>query len=728
MRSAPLLLGILIVHSVYAQPSTIQRDTKWIRDLTETNLFMNGRPVAPQPAPDGQSVLFLRALSSRNPELALYAFDTATQKTREILNPETVLHGQTEQLSPEEKARRERSRTTTHGFTSFQISKQNVLLSLSGRLYTVNNLAQFRELKTSQGSLIDPQFSPDGQWISYVINNNLYIYNLATDQEQAITQGGTNTLSYGVAEFVAQEEMDRRSGYWWTQNSQSLVYEICDQSKVEIWNILDPTFPGNTPYPIHYPRPGKTNATVTLVIQSIHDKKGRHTIEWDHARFPYLIQVTPSGNAITVESRDQHHLELLKVDTQTGQTTTLISKVAQDWVETDPQMPRWLSHGEFLWTTQQAKGWQLELRQSDGQLAKILIPETEGYQKLGGITSSHIYYIASKDPTQSQLWRCALDGSDKQLIAPGTHEVEFGQTRIYVDNAQNEHSLPRTTVYKTDGAVIGELPSIAEIPAELPNTEFVKIQAAPDGTSSLPFNAVIIRPRNFNPKIKYPVIDYVYGGPHHNQVTRTVKPYFIAQWQADQGYIVVAIDGRGTPKRGRDWERAIYKNFDKIPLLDQVTVLKALEKKYSELNLHRVGITGWSFGGYLSALAVIRRPDIFKAGVAGAPVTDWLDYDTYYTERYLGLPGKETYDASSLLLDAPKLRRPLLLIHGTADDNVYFEHTLKLVNILFRNGRSFEFLPIIGTTHMTPNPLIRSEIERRTIEFFDQHLEPKAPR
>ncbi len=238
------------------------------------------------------------------------------------------------------------------------------------------------------------------------------------------------------------------------------------------------------------------------------------------------------------------------------------------------------------------------------------------------------------------------------------------------------------------------------------------------------FYAAVIRPHGFDPKKKYPVIVDVYGGPGHNHVVAAMRNWLIDQWLADQGFIVVAIDNRGTPGRGRDWERALYKKFGSVPLDDQVAGLQALGKKYPELDLNRVGIVGWSFGGYMSALAALKRPDIFKAAVAGAPVTDWEDYDTHYTERYLGQPKEhpEAYKEASLLTYADKLERPLLLVHGTADDNVYFRHTLKLADALFRAGKDFELLPLSGLTHMVPDPVVTQRLYSRIAGHFHKHL------
>jgi dipeptidyl-peptidase-4 len=238
------------------------------------------------------------------------------------------------------------------------------------------------------------------------------------------------------------------------------------------------------------------------------------------------------------------------------------------------------------------------------------------------------------------------------------------------------------------------------------------------------FYAAIVRPRDFDPKKKYPVIVYTYGGPTHAVVSQSMRGWLLPQWLADQGFIVVTLDNRGTAGRGPVWERAVYQKFGSVPLDDQVAGLQALGKQFPELDLERAGIYGWSFGGYLSALAVLKRPDVYKAAVAGAPVTDWEDYDTHYTERYLGLPKEnpKAYQEASLLTYAADLKRPLLLIHGTADDNVYFRHSLKLADALFRNGKEFELVPLSGLTHMVPEPVVMENLYLRIARHFQKHL------
>jgi dipeptidyl-peptidase-4 len=283
--------------------------------------------------------------------------------------------------------------------------------------------------------------------------------------------------------------------------------------------------------------------------------------------------------------------------------------------------------------------------------------------------------------------------------------------------------MPKSTVHRADGTLLAALPAVAEEPPVVPHVEFLQL----DGPKK--FHACIIRPQNFDSKLRYPVVVSVYGGPGVNQVLASRRSFLLSQWLADQGFIVVSVDGRGTPGRGRDWERAIYHHFGSVPLEDQVEGVEELTKKYPELDPKRIGITGWSFGGYMSGLAVLRRPDIFKAAVAGAPVVDWLDYDSCYTERYLGLPDSqpEAYKEGSLLTYADGLQRPLLLVHGTTDDNVFFRHSLKLSDALFRSGKDFAILPLSGFTHMVPDPVVMEQLWSRISQHFQKHLgKPEA--
>jgi dipeptidyl-peptidase-4 len=718
--SIPLLLSIVM---------TCNGLDSYLKDLAETHTFTLGRPKKVQPAPDGKSALFLRATASRTPKMALYEFDAEGGQTRELLTAEQVLNGQGEQLSLEEKARRERTRTRVTGFTAFEIAKDGsqVLLTLAGKIYLFNRATKAVTPVRTEAGIIDPHFSPDGRWIAYVRNNNLFAYDLHADKEYAISTGGTETISYGVAEFVAQEEMDRTDGFWWTADGSSLVYQMNDSTGVDVWNIADPASPEKPPSRSVYPRPGRPNVSVKLAIRSRTGSGEPKWIEWDREKYPYVVQVRQMENGpltLTVATRNQHELLLLTVDIATGQTAKLLSEQDPGWVNFDQQMPYWLPGGRFLWTNEKAGDWQLELHRADGGLEKVISSPDAAYRQLVGISHNSLYFVAGPDPTERQIYKVSLDDQKIEQVTKdvGVHKATFGepqqQDAIYVDQVQSPSSLEKVSLHRLDGTLIGELPSIAEEPPSLPHLEFLTVSSNPE------FQAVIVRPSDFDPQKQYPVIVSVYGGPHYNQVMKEAGNYLVDQWRADQGFIVVAFDGRGTPGRGHDWEHAIYEKLGSVPLQDQVTALQALGEKFKELDMSRVGIAGWSVGGYLSALATLARPDVYKAGVAGAPVTDWMDYDSCYTERYLGLPEatKSAYDAASLLPLAPQLKRPLLLIHGTVDDNVYFRHTLKLIDALERAGKDFEFAPVSRSTHMANEPEMREFVETRVIEFFKKNL------
>ena len=669
-RYTPMLMRCLVlllltpVSVIWAEPDTrtgVKEDT-FLRDYAETRGFMLGRPVNATPTPDGKLVLFLRAKSGREPSQSLYAFDVASKETRLLLSPEDALKGGSEQLSAEEKARRERQRISVGGFTAFSISKDSTmaLLSLSGKVYvlTLAN-GNVRELATGEGGVVDPKFSPDSRSVAYVRGFDVYAFDLAAGNEHALTSGGTATVSHGLAEFVAQEEMARFSGYWWSPDSRQIVFEEANASKVEVWYAADPAQPGRVPEKTFYPRPGKTNVAVRLGVVSADGTGPTTWLDWDHAKYEYLGKVTWGEHGpltLTVLSRDQTNLALLKADAETGKTSVLLTEHDDAWVNLPQDVPVWLDEkdgGGFLWASEQS-GWRdLERHTTDGKLGEIISAGRDfGFQTLVGASDGRAYSTYTWDmPFMSILDDGPLHeryrhGAGRPLVDFATwSQASFGDSQtLLAVTEQDAEKMPRAVVLRTsDVSTVGELPSVATEPPFTPNARLDNVGAAAPGTSNWAtgYFTCTIWPRSFksSPAHKYPVIVDVYGGPGHQQVTNSMRPYLLDQWLADQGFIVVAVDGRGTPRRERDWERAVAGRFGSVPLEDQVAALKLLGEKYPEMDLDRVGITGWSFGGYMSALAVLRRPDVFKAAVAGAPVTDWMDYDTCYTERYLGVPG-----------------------------------------------------------------------------------------
>ncbi|MCP3139959.1 S9 family peptidase [Pyxidicoccus xibeiensis] len=703
-------------------------DTSFLRELSETNYFGLGRPGFSRITPDEQTVYFLRASPASRLQ-TLFAFDVATGQTREVLTPEALLKGAEEQLSPEEKARRERIRQRAAGFTFFSLSRdgQKLELALSGRLYVVERASgKVTELKTGPG-VIDPHFSPDGRQVAYVRDNDVYRVDLATNTEHRVTRGGTPAKTHGLAEFLAQEEMGRYSGFWWSPDARRIAYTEADTSEVEKLTIVDVMRPEAGAQTFPYPRAGKANAKVRLGLIPV--TGGKTTwVDWDAGKYPYLAAVTwPEKGPLTllVQNRLQTEEQVLAVDVQTGKTRVLHTERDEAWVELSPPFPEWLPDGTgFLWYTERNGAPEVELRNADGSLARSLVKPDAGFRALVRYLPAEdtLYFLGGPNPTERYLWRVVKGGAPTRVTSGGP-ALEMARMSekggLLTLNTEGPASLRRTYVLKADGTRVGELPSLAKEPPFQPRLEVRQVGKERFWTS-------IVRPRDFKPGVKLPVLVDVYGGAIITSVHQSMGQHLMAQWMADQGYILVKFDGRGTPLRGRDWTRAVKHNLGLVTLEDQVAALKALAAEVPEVDLKRAGIFGWSHGGYISALAAMERPDVFKAAVAGALVTDWRDYDTHVSERLLGLPQEqpEAYERSSLLTYA-KQDKPigrLLLIHGTADDNVYFFHALKLSDALFRAGRRHELLPLSGHTHMVGDPLVNQRMWEWVMRHFRESL------
>lgn len=714
--------------SLHAAEPALEANLAFFKDMAETRNFTLGRPVSPKITPDGSRVIFLRA-SPRNPTLRLFEFTLATGEERELLSPEQLLGGADEQLTPEEKARRERQRQNLKGFTSFQMSHDGakLLVVLSGKLYVVTRSDQkFTELPGE--NWIDPRFSHDGSFVAGVSARELHLVDLATNTARPITAGANEFISHGTSEFIAQEEMNRDEGYWWSPDSSTLLYQQTDETGVETRYIANALHPEEKPASYGYPKAGSTNATVRFGFVA---RSGGETIwvKWDAAEFPYVTRVDWSNRSapptLLVQNREQTVQKLLAVERTTGETRELLRETDAAWLNLDyeAELPVWLQDGShFLWTTERRGTWQVELRAADGTFVREITPTDFSYRSFVGVdeTGGHVFVRGSVDPREVHLWRFPLAGGPGEPLTRerGHHHAVHGKgTGMLVHTFDHFDGRYGVQVIDRNGRPLAALRTTAESPPRLPATELTR-------TKSLPaFDAAITRPHNFTSGRKYPVILLVYAGPTSKRVNAVIRDYLPDQWMADQGYVVVRIDGRGTPWRGRDWERVIKFNFIDIALNDQIAGLEALGEQYPELDLSRVGVTGWSWGGYFSAMATIRRPDIFRAGVAGAPVITWENYDTHYTERYLGLPQEnpEAYRVSNVTSYVDQLQRPLMLIHGLTDDNVYFQHTLQLADALFMAGKTYDLLPMLGT-HMISDPLVRMRQQQRIIDFFHTHL------
>jgi dipeptidyl-peptidase-4 len=727
----PSILAVYVCSLPAAEPEPA--DLRYFRELVETRNYSLGQPVSPKFTPDGKAVVFLRG-GARDPVLRLYEFTIADGKLRELLTPEKLLQGAEEKLTAEERSRRERERKSLRGFTSFELSKDGskLLVALSSKLYVITR-ADLQVTELPGQNWIDPHFSPDGRAVAAVSGGEVHVIDLETKADLAITSGATETLQHGVAEFVAQEEMDRHEGFWWSPDSQSIVYQETDNSGVETRFIADPLHPETPPAKNFYPRAGTQNARVRLGIVA---RAGGATqwIEWDREKYPYLARVVWKEAAaplcLLVQDRAQQEELLLAVDPKTGATRELLREKDAAWLNLDEKaMPIWLKDGrQFVWTTERNGTWQVELHSADGALVRAITPVDFHVEELIDLNDADRTIVVSggRDPRERHLFRFSLEGKadPRQLTKEkGRHNAVFGEGKEQFLHRFDlfDGSAGWEVLRSSDGSKAGALPSVAERPSSLPKVELTRTEGA------RPMDAAIVRPRDFKKGQRYPVILDVYAGPGGKQIMAQPDRYMIDQWMADRGYIVVVLDGRGTPGHGREWERAIRGNLIDVALTDQIAGLEALAKREPAMDLKRVGAVGWSFGGYFSAMAVMRKPDIFRCAVVGAPVVTWENYDTFYTERYLGLPSEnaEGYRASSVLTYASELRRPLLLIHGLTDDNVYAQHSMQLSEALFNAGKPFNFLPLLGT-HMISEPLVRLRRQTRIMEFFDAELKMRT--
>jgi dipeptidyl-peptidase-4 len=721
-----------------------------LRQLAETRKFQNGSPNSLKMDRSGAHVFFLRSPAD-SPVQSLNVFEVDAGQARELLSADALLKGTTQQLTPAERAQLERRRVAARGLVSYQLSEdgKTVVAPLSGRLYRVDvgGLLGGRTVEQSVKMLpptgaLDPRLSPDAKLVSYVKSGDLYVLDLAGGKERRLTTGGSDRLTHGLAEFVAQEEMDRYDGAWWSPDSKQIAFEESDTRGVETFTLGDPAHPELPFQMVSYPRPGKPNAKVRLGIVPVAGSGKTVWVKWDAEKYPYLTQVKwPRRGVFTIYVMDrvQQHALLLGVDPKTGATKTVLEEEDPAWINLQqfgPErrgepLPLWLPDGSaFFWVTERNGALEAEIRSADGRrLGSWVRPDQQLFRILGyDVAERALYYQASPESPDLVVMRVRDGGNPERVVGQPGERVqvtgmiaEDGPTRVV--SIETPTSLPDWSVFDRGGRFIGRIPAARATPLRTPAPEFRKL-------GQQGFWSYVLRPRDARPGQKLPTIVSIYGGPHANHVTSSARSLLSDQWLADQGFLVVGFDNRGTPRRGREWERAIRNNFAGVVIEDQVAALQLLAQQVPELDMARVGITGWSFGGYASALAVLRRPDVYKAAVAGAPVTDYRNYDTFYTERYLGLPDApgDVYEKNSTLPLAPGLERPLLLVHGTTDDNVFFLHSLQLSDRLFRAGRVHQFLPLSGFTHMVADPVMQESLARRSVEFFRSALGVVEPR
>ncbi|MEZ0066155.1 dipeptidyl-peptidase-4 [Streptacidiphilus sp. MAP12-20] len=708
------------------------------RQFSRTQRFSLGAPRSFVASPDGQRVAFLRSRGGTERANLLFVLDLSNDAApfeRVVADPSALLGGDTEELSAEERARRERAREGSAGVVGYATDAAVSLaaFSLSGRLFAGSLLpdaAPARELP-AQGTVIDPRPAPDGRHIAYATTGGaLHVIAADGSGDRALADEEDPEVSWGQAEFIAQEEMDRSRGFWWSPAGDRLLAARVDNSPVQRWWIADPANPAREPAEIAYPQAGTANADVTLAVLGLDGS--RVEVDWDRAAFPYLARVHWSAGGpplLQVQTRDQRRQLVLALDPATGATTVLHDERDPVWVEPYPGVPAWTPDGRLVRVADDSETDARVLVVGD----EVLTGRQLHVRAVLDVSDQDVLVTASagEDATtpeigEQHVYRVNSEGVRRLSSEAGYHSAVRGGGLTVLSSSSVERSGSTVRVLRTNGAQPVELAAIVNL-AETP-----VISARPvitlAGKRRIP--AAVLLPTGYDRERDglLPVLMAPYGGPHGQQVAAAQNIYLSAQWFADQGFAVVVADGRGTPGRSPAWEKAIALDMAGPTLDDQVEALQALAADFP-LDLGRVGIRGWSYGGYLAALAVLRRPDVFHAAVAGAPVTDMELYDTHYTERYLGHPAEhpEVYAAHSLLADAPRLRRPLQIIHGLADDNVVVAHSLRLSSALLAAGRPHEVLPLSGVTHMTPQEEVAENLLLLQVEFLRRSLPGSLP-
>ncbi|MFJ9622086.1 prolyl oligopeptidase family serine peptidase [Streptomyces sp. NPDC101181] len=694
------------------------------RQHARTQRFALGAPRSFTVSPDETRVIFLRSASGTDRNTRLWSLDPATGEERVAADPEALLGGSAEKLSPQERARRERTREGSAGIVSYAVDRAAELaaFALSGKVYVAELRAGTARALPVPGPVIDPRPSPDGRHVAYVTKGALRVVGAQGEGDRALAEPEDPHVTYGLAEFIAAEEMHRFRGFWWSPESDRLLVARADDRAVQRWWIADPAHPDRRPAEVAYPAAGTPNAEVRLFVVDL--AGARTEVVWDRAAFPYLAQVhwsSAGAPLLLVQARDQRSQRYLAVDTETGATRVVHVDEDPVWLDLFPGVPAWAPDGRLV-------------RIADEGGARVL---AVGDRLL---TGSQLHVQAVLDIGESDVLISAVAGEDAV-------EPEIGQIHVYrvnelgierVSEGVGVHSAVRSgaltvlvsAVPETPGAaawVVREGKRLVRIAsfAQEPVID-ARVTLTEGGARRIP--CAVLLPADYQESDgPLPVLLDPYGGPHGRRVVAAHNAHLTSQWFANQGFAVIVADGRGAPGRSPAWEKAVRDDFT-LTLDDQIEALEGLAGRFP-LDLSRVAIRGWSYGGYLAGLAVLRRPDVFHAAVVGAPVTDLRLYDTHYTERYLGDPARqpEVYARNSLITDdglsepASEVR-PMMIVHGLADDNVVVAHALRLSSALLSAGRPHEVLPLSGVTHMTPQEQVAENLLLLQVDFLKRSL------
>ncbi|MDH5630653.1 MAG: S9 family peptidase [Gammaproteobacteria bacterium] len=688
-------------------------------------------------SPDGTRVTFLKGKASNSGQLDLWEYHIATGKTQMLFDSED-LHSGEEVLSDEEKARRERMRLSGSGIVSYQWSSDGkaLLFPLAGDVYyhRLGETGAKKLIETPQFET-DIRFSPKGNHISFIREQNLYVMNIASGKETQLTRDGGGVIKNGMAEFVAQEEMGRMTGYWWSPDESKIAFTRVDESPVEEVTRSEIYADEIKMIKQRYPFAGKNNVLIALGVIQL-DNKNVSWIDLGKDKDIYLprVQWTQDSTQLTFQwqSRDQKQLKLNLYDLNSKKSRTLIHEKSNTWINLHNDL-RFLGDGkQFIWASEKDGYKHLYLHSLANRSVKQL---TRGKWVVDDVVNIDedkglIYFTGRKDtPLEKHLYSVNLKSAVIKKISQrsGFHFINFaGDSSRYIDNFSSVDTPPQISIHQADGKhefwmsenKIDKSHPLNDYMSDWIQPSFATLKAN-DG-SLLYYR--LYKPADFDASKKYPVMVYLYGGPHAQRVTNMWGNLFL-QYMAQQGYVVFTIDNRGSNYRGKKFEDHLYRAMGGVELEDQITGVKYLHS-LSWVDKDNIGVHGHSYGGYMTLMAMFKAGDYFKAGVSGAPVTDWTLYDTHYTERYMGHPvkDKQAYNDSSVFPYATDLKGNLLIYHGMADDNVLFKNSTKLYKLLQDNNLPFYVMDYPGKKHGIRGTQTQKHRANLIKNFFDLHL------
>lgn len=730
--------------------------------------------IQPRIAPDGSRVTFLRGGDADGYRLDLWEYDIASGQTRRLVAADDVLPG-TEVLSDEEKARRERQRIAAFsGIVAYQWApdSRRLLFPLGGQLYLYDLDAKpgeaVRKLTTGEGFATDPKVSPKGSHVSFVRGRNLWVVELAGGREIQLTFDGSDTIGNGVAEFVADEEMDRHTGYWWAPDDSAIAYARIDESPVPIQKRYEVYADRTEVIEQRYPAAGDPNVGIQLFVTRpadflkapgsrearIDTRSGSQTVKVQERMGPpapqridlgpnpdiYLARVNwrdPQHLTFQRQSRDQRRLELIEVDLSNDTQRTLVTETGTTWVPLHNGL-HFLKDGSFLWQSERSGFEHLYRIAADGSATALTTGDWVVDTLLGVDEEAGLAYFSGtrESPTESHAYVVALSGGEPRRLTQGSgmHAVVFSDNaKVFVDTFSSPSQPPKSMLYRADGERLTQLLDNDPTDASHPYSRFFAAHLTPEyGELTAADGSVLhyglLKPADFDPSRKYPVAVYVYGGPAAQTVLRGWPgraDALFSQYLAQRGHIVFTLDNRGTPRRGAKFGGALYGHQGSVEVEDQVMGARWLAQQ-PWVDEERIGVFGWSNGGYMTLMLLAKASNVYACGVSGAPVTDWALYDTHYTERYMDHPATnpEGYAASRVLEHIDGLTSRLLLIHGMADDNVLFTNSTQLMSALQQRGIAFELMTYPGAKH----GLQRTDLLHRlrlTSDFFARCLKPE---